>query len=65
MTWPAYHVEWNGEEYVARADGIDDVSGHSRIALYAMQALVRKLRELGVIDQDGRRLGHDRGERKA
>lgn len=65
MTRPDYHVAWNGEEYVARADGISDVSGHSRWALHAMQALVRKLRELGVIDQDGRRLGHDPGERKA
>lgn len=50
-----YTVTWNGEEYVAAALTMPDFSGHSRVALYALQALVRKLREEGIIDQDGKR----------
>jgi len=69
VTHPHYCVTWDGEEYVARSGNFPDMSGHSRLALYALQALVRKAREEGLIDQDGALTAHnppdDSGERKA
>lgn len=49
MSKPKFTVEWSDAgEYVARVEGREDISGHSREALYALRALTQSLSdELG------------------
>jgi len=49
-----YYVTWNARdgEYVAKCPLVLDVSGHSREPLRALQALILKLQERGLIEEE-------------
>jgi len=42
-----YYVEWRDGEYVATCLTVPDVSGHSKLAVYALASLQWKLKALG------------------
>ena len=42
-----YLITWNGQEYVAESPGIPGITGHSQLAVYAVYALVCKLKAAG------------------